>query len=272
VSEYRFSPGILSLRWPRAQIFNNFASAQAAQKSISPFTPHQVFVVRNGVDLDHFKRTPLPTGCPPKMIAIGSLTRVKRWDRLLTAAFKLKQRKFQFRVQIVGDGPVRAALEQQANELNINDSVEFMGQQNDIPVLLSDALLLVHTSESEGCPNVVMEAMACGRPVVATDAGDIPSLMDDGRTGFVVKRDETDALAQRICVLLENRPLCETMSIAAQLKAEKEFGLDRLVRETLTAYENAGWSDERGCSEDARDRSSADNHSLNSLKPKALQQ
>jgi glycosyltransferase involved in cell wall biosynthesis len=232
------------LRWPRAQIFNNFASAQAAQKSISPFAPHQVFVVRNGVDLEHFKRTPLPTGCPPKIIGIGSLTRVKRWDRLLNAAFKIKQMKFQFRIQIVGDGPVRAALEQQANELNINDCVELMGQRNDIPVLLSDALLLAHTSESEGCPNVVMEAMACGRPVVATDAGDIPSLLDDGETGFIVGQDDIDALAQRIGALLQNSALCETMSEAARRMAEKEFGLDRLVRETLTAYRNAGWSDE----------------------------
>jgi glycosyltransferase involved in cell wall biosynthesis len=241
VRKYRFSLGKLSFRWPRSQIFNSFSAADIARKSRSPFTPHQVLVVRNGVDLDHFTRTPVPTGCPPKMIAVGSLTRVKRWDRLLNAAFKLKQMQFQFRVRIVGDGPLRGALERQANELNINHYVEFMGQRNNIPALLSDALLLAHTSGSEGCPNVVMEAMACGRPVIATDTGDIPSLVDDGETGFIIEQDNIDALAQRIGVLLQNRSLCERMSEAARRKAEKEFGLERLVRETLIAYRSAGW-------------------------------
>jgi glycosyltransferase involved in cell wall biosynthesis len=147
-------------------------------------------------------------------------------------------------MQIVGDGPLRESLERQATRLKIMDCVEFMGQQEAIPALLSDALVLAHTSQSEGCPNVVMEAMASGRPVVATNAGDIPSLVDDGETGFIVGQDDIDTLAQRIGVLLQNRQLCETMSIAARRKAEKEFGLDRLVRETLAAYRKAGWSDE----------------------------
>jgi glycosyltransferase involved in cell wall biosynthesis len=244
VKEYKYSLEKLSLCWPRAQIFNSFSAADTAKNAYSPFTPRQVFVVRNGIDLDCFVRTPLPKSSPATVVAIGSLIPLKRWDRLLNAAFKLKQMQFKFRVQIVGDGPLRRTLERQADELKIKDRVEFIGQQNNIPAFLSDALLLAHASGSEGCPNVIMEAMACGRPVVATDAGDIPFLVEDGKTGFVVRQDDTNALAERIAALLQNRSLCERMSEAARVKAQQEFGLKRLLRETLAAYRMAGWHDE----------------------------
>jgi glycosyltransferase involved in cell wall biosynthesis len=196
---------------------------------------------------------PIPNGNSAKVVAIGSLTPVKRWDRLLNAAFKLKQMQFPFRVQIVGEGPLRGTLERQANDLKIKNCVELVGQRNDIPAILSDGLLLAHTSQNEGCPNVIMEAMASGRPVVAMDAGDVPSLVDDGKTGFIVRQDDTNALAERIAVLLQNPSLCERMSVAARLKAEKEFGLERLLGETLAAYRMAGWHDEGESVEPSRE-------------------
>jgi glycosyltransferase involved in cell wall biosynthesis len=244
VRDYGFCLGRLSARWPRAQIFNSFTAGKAAQNSHSPFTPGRVFVVRNGLDLERFTRKPLPNSNTANVVAIGSLLPVKRWDRLLNVVSQLKQMQLQFRVKIAGDGPLREPLERQTDDLRVRDCVEFVGQRSDIPALLSDAVLLVHTSQNEGCPNVVMEAMACGRPVVATDAGDIPSLIDDGETGFVVRQDNSDALAGRIGALLQDRALCEKMSVAARCKAEKEFGLERLLRETLAAYRSAGWCDE----------------------------
>jgi glycosyltransferase involved in cell wall biosynthesis len=244
VTEVGFILGRLCARWPRVQIFNNLTAAHAARSSYSPFTPQRVFVIRNSTDLERFTNTPLPDANPATLVAIGSLTRVKRWDRLISAAGELKKRHIPFRLRMVGDGPLRAPLEQHAHELGIDDRVEFVGQQNDVPALLADALLLVHTSQSEGCPNVIMEAMACGRPVVATDAGDIPSLVDDGKTGFVVAQDDADALAGRIGALINDRVLCERMSVAARLKAEKEFSLKRLLGETFAAYRSAGWRDE----------------------------
>jgi glycosyltransferase involved in cell wall biosynthesis len=86
-----------------------------------------------------------------------------------------------------------------------------------------------------------MEAMACGRAVVATDAGDIPSLVDDGNTGFVVRRGDDEALVNRMLRLVSDRDLCRRMGEAGRSKAEREFGLNRLVEETLAAYQAAGW-------------------------------
>lgn len=243
MSSAGFLLGRLCARWPRIQIFNSIAAAETATASYSAFKPRQVVVVRNGIDLERFEKRKLTGSCPPTVIAIGSLTPVKRWDRLLNAAFKLKQMEINCRVRIVGDGPLRKPLERQAGALGITDFVEFVGQRHDVPALLSDALLLAHTSQSEGCPNVVMEAMACGLPVVATDAGDVPFLVDDGKTGFVVRQGDSEGLAERIAILIRNQELCEQMSIAARLKAEREFGFERVTMETFAAYRNAGWGD-----------------------------
>jgi glycosyltransferase involved in cell wall biosynthesis len=137
---------------------------------------------------------------------------------------------------------LRAALHQQTRFLGVADCVEFLGKRDDVPSVLAKAAVLVHTSDSEGCPNVVMEAMACGRAVVATDVGDIPLLIESGKTGFVVPRENEEALVTHLATLISNQDLCRRMGEAGRAKAEHEFGLDRLVAETLAAYRAAGWN------------------------------
>jgi glycosyltransferase involved in cell wall biosynthesis len=235
--------GRLSARWPRTQIFNSLAAAERARGSKGLFVPRRVYVVRNGIDLQYFRDVPLSTTGQACILSVGSLLPVKRWDRLLGAVLSLKQRGFDFLVRLVGDGPLREPLTQQAQALGVTDCVEFMGYRDDIPDLLAHATFLVHTSDSEGLPNAVLEAMACGRAVVATDVGDTPSLVEDQKTGFVVPRGDDAALVERMATLIADRELCRRMGEAGRLKAEREFGLDRLVSETLAAYRAAGWKD-----------------------------
>ena len=106
---------------------------------------------------------------------------------------------------------------------------------------MADATFVVHTSDHEGCPNAIMEGMACGRAVVATDAGDVSSLIDDGETGFVALRGDHALIVDRMAKLMTDRDLCRRMGLAGRAKAEKEFGLDRLFSQTLAAYQAAGW-------------------------------
>jgi glycosyltransferase involved in cell wall biosynthesis len=237
--------GALNARWPYAHISNSRTSAKNTANG-GLFVPRQVFVVRNGLDLNRFHCSDETPALKSYVAAVGTLSHVKRWDRLLRVVQKLRtvgMGDIQFR--IAGDGPRRPFLEKLARDLGISQRVEFLGEQYDIPAFLRRAKFLVHTSESEGCPNVVMEAMACGLPVVAMEAGDIPCLIEEGKTGFIVSQGDEAVFADRITHLLNDESLCKAMGIAARSRAEKEFGVQRLVSETLQAYRAGGWKDAR---------------------------
>lgn len=236
--------GALNARWPAHHIANSKVCAEAALQANGFFTPRKFSVVRNGLDLNYFHASDTPRHLRTYVASVGSLLPVKRWDRLLKAVQMLKSivaGDVQFR--IAGDGPLRGSLESLARDLGIGDMVQFVGASHDIPKFLDGAQFLIHTSDSEGCPNVVMEAMAVGRAVVATEAGDVPYLVENGTTGFVVHRDDNESLANHIVTLLGNPGLCDQMELNARAKAERDFKLESLVTGTLEAYRSAGWKD-----------------------------
>ena len=213
--------GRLCGRWPCAQIYNSLAAEETAKHSATIFRPRRIYVIKNGVDLDRFS----PRCHPQKgyILAVGSLYPRKRWDRLIRAVAHLASNGVCLEVMHVGSGPLRGELEAMTKILRVEHMVRFLGARQDIPALLADAAFLVHTAEDEGCPNVVLEAMACGRAVVATDAGDVPHLIDDGKTGFAVPRGDETALANRIAILLKDRELCRRMGEAGRIKAERSI-------------------------------------------------
>jgi glycosyltransferase involved in cell wall biosynthesis len=235
--------GSLNGRWPRNQICNSFSALEAAQRSPRFLVPRRLAVIRNGLNLEDFSMTPMSMQEPVCIAGVGSLLPVKRWDRLLYAAAELKNRGANFVVRIAGDGPLREFLEHRSQDLGVSKFVEILGHVEDVPRLLSQAAFLVHVSDAEGCPNAVMEAMACGRAVVATNVGDVASLVEDRKTGFVVARQDHAALVERIADLVKDLNLCCRMGVAARAKAEREFRSDRLLSETFSAYREAGWRD-----------------------------
>jgi glycosyltransferase involved in cell wall biosynthesis len=233
---------VLNTRWPPCFIANSMSGAEAMHRHSGFFSRKQIAVVRNGLDLQRFGYTNDAFKRKSFIAAVGSLYPVKRWDRLLTIVHTLqKLYRDTLCFRIAGDGPLRGVLETQADELGIAKSVNFQGAVRDIPKFLREANFLVHTSESEGCPNAIMEAMACGLPVVAMEAGDIRCLVEDGRTGFVVPQNDEKNFVERVVQLHNDEGLCRRMGLAAREKAEREFTLDRLVTETLVAYRAAGW-------------------------------
>jgi glycosyltransferase involved in cell wall biosynthesis len=179
----------------------------------------------------------------PSIVGVGSLFSFKRWDTIIRVVRQVRSQGYDCTVIIAGDGPERGSLERLARDLGIEEHVKLIGLTSDVPELLNQSRILVHASETEGCPNAVMEAMACGRPVVAMQAGDIPSLVEDGETGFVIRQGDEQTFGQKVLRLLSDDNLCRKMGLAARAKAEHEFGLERLVSETLDAYRSTGWKD-----------------------------
>jgi glycosyltransferase involved in cell wall biosynthesis len=237
--------GALCARWPRFQISNNLLAVSTALAGRGFFTPAQLAFVRNGLDLEKFRKQPLQTSGLAKLLGVGSLLPVKRWDRLIMAAAELKRRGHRFHLQIAGEGPLRKPLRKLADESGLAGEVELLGYVPDVSSLLSKTTILAHTSDTEGCPNSVMEAMACGRAVVATAVGDVPRIVEDGKTGFVVAPTDSGALVSSLERLIRNPEECRQMGELGRAKAEQEFGLQRLAAETLDAYHEAGWRKHR---------------------------
>ena len=233
--------GRLCGRWPSAQIFNSVTAEQNARQVTTFFCSRRIYVIKNGVDLDRFSPRPHPER--GYILAVGNMYARKRWDRLIRAVALLASKGLCPEVVHVGAGPLREELEAMARNLHVEHLFKFLGARHDIPDLLADAAFLVHTSEDEGCPNVVMEALACGRAVVATDAGDVPYLIDDGKMGFVVPREDEAALTRQMATLFEDRDLCRKMGDAGRIKAEQAFVIDRLRSETFAVYRAEGWED-----------------------------
>jgi len=232
--------GRLCARWPRQQIFNSQAAADTAARMSKLFVPCGLHLVRNAVDVQRFSYKPFLSSKPTRVLAVGSLVPIKRWERLFRAAALLKQTGHTFEIQLLGEGPLRYELQQQIHALGIFDCVRLLGYRSDVGELMAAAHFLAHTSDSEGCPNVVAEAMACGRAVVATDTGDVSSLVEDGITGFLVACEDEMGLVEKMRILITAPDICQRIGRAGRAKAEKELGLERFVRETLAIYQKVG--------------------------------
>lgn len=228
--------GPLSARWPQVKICNSVAAKAAVDATRGFFKPSHVHVVTNGLDLTHFTMQS-PQAQEPVLLAVGRLSAQKRWDLLLRAMAEVKHRGLRFRVRQAGQGPLKDTLQAQARELGVREMIDFLGIRPDMPALFAESSFLVHTAEEEGCPNVIMEAMACGRAVVATDAGHSPLLVEDGKTGFIVKCGDVRSLSARMADLIRFPGMAKQMGKLARVKAEREFGIDQLCRRTEHVYD-----------------------------------
>jgi glycosyltransferase involved in cell wall biosynthesis len=160
---------------------------------------------------------------PASSEVVGTVTRlvaVKDIDLFLEAAALLRERRPQVRFVIVGDGPERSALEGRARDLALGDVVDFRGEVRPARPVLAEFQVFVLTSQSEGVPLSVLEAMSAGLPVVATAVGGIPEIVEDGVAGFLVARTGergavAAALADRLEILLADPEVRERMGAAA---------------------------------------------------------
>lgn len=166
-----------------------------------------VHVVRNGVDLQRFRPVPrvearerLGLDGSPLVLSVGNLVPVKGHDLTLDAAARLLPRWPRLRLVLVGQGPQRNELEAKAHAAGMADHVHFAGivPNDQLAHWYSAADVSVLASRSEGWANVLLESMACGTPVVATDVGGSAEVIGDGRGGILLPRRDADALAAAI--------------------------------------------------------------------------
>jgi len=217
--------------------------------------PGRIVTVRNGVDVMRFRaprraaaevraELAIPDGAP-LLVAIGTLGRCKGQDVAIDALARManpSDRSRTAHLVLVGEGPDSGALVAQAHRLGIAGRVRFAGvrARDDVADLLHAADLLVHAARWEGFGRVVAEAMAAGRPVVATRVGGLEEIVADGATGILIEPERPDALARAADELLADRPRAQRLGRAAADFAARELdvaatarGVARVLREVV---------------------------------------
>jgi len=210
------------------------------QNAIRPFVPpppEEVAQVRERFELSE---------TVPLILSVGRLSREKGHAELIAAATLLRDRGAAFRLVLLGDGPERAALERKVASLALQDRVVFAGHRPDVAPFYAAARLFVLPSHSEGSPNVVLESVAAGVPVVATAVGGVPEILEDGQTGVLVAKGQPPELAAAIERLLRDPALCLRLSRQAcetilprHAPEERMRWLIRFYQGVLDAYYRA---------------------------------
>lgn len=208
--------------------------------------PDRVTVIYNGVDLSRFEGPPVdraqllgPLGIPRGDRVITCVARLvppKSHEVLLDAAARVLKRAPLTTFLLVGDGPLAAPLEEQAQRLGIASKVVFAGMRNDVPRILRASDASVLSSTREGFSIVLIESLAAGLPVVATNVGGNAEAIEEGVSGFLVPAGDAACLADRLTRLLEDENLRSRMSEAAGRRSLR-FSLEETVRATEALYD-----------------------------------
>ena len=208
--------------------------------------PHKLHVIRNGVDTQRFApepagpaRTALGIDAGPVLLSVGNLVELKGHHIALQALPAVLRRHPRALLAIIGDGSERAALQRQAAALGVAGHVRFPGAlpNEQLPRWYSAADVLILASSREGWPNVLLEAMACGTPVVATDVGGVPEVLARAPGAVLVKRRDAATLADAVEAVLAACPDREAVRRYAQ-----EFSWEHTSCAQLELFQRLAWT------------------------------
>lgn len=192
-------------------------------------------LIPNGIDTVKFVPALV---APEKPVAcfVGRLEHVKAPEVLFNAWAYVVRVMPEARLLVAGEGRDEGSFRQLVNDLQLESTVTFLGRQEDVRPILQASCLLVLSSRSEGMPGVVLEAMASGLPVVATDVGQLRALIRHGESGIVVAPGMPESLGAAMHQLLADRDLARTMGQTARHLAEEAFCLESMATQYESLY------------------------------------
>jgi glycosyltransferase involved in cell wall biosynthesis len=196
----------------------------------------RIVAVHNGMpDVGSHLRAD-PSRSPPHLIMVARFGAQKDHPTLLRALANL--REFPWVLDLVGDGPLLRDMQSLVTELDIAQRVHFWGQRHDVEQFLARAQVMVLTTNWEGFPRSILEAMRAGLPVIASSVGGIAEAVEDQRSGYVVPRGDVSALQERLTRLLREPGLRAQLGTHGRHRYEEHFTLDHCVRKTFEVYHN----------------------------------
>lgn len=230
------------------------SNSEAAKKVLierEKIPENKIMVVPNGVDCSLFRPPSLEEkqkaqsrlGLQPDkvvIVSVANLLPVKGHHHLLEAVAAtpstIRERIY---LLLAGEGPLRPALEKQAEALKLSGIVRFLGRQDrrGVAETLRAADIFVLASLWEGLPNAILEAMACGLPVIATDVGGIPELIQNNKNGLLVQPQDTATLTQSILKMLQDIESRRLIGDKGRERALSNFSLEAMITKTEEIYE-----------------------------------
>ena len=233
-------------KWSNKIVANSKSVADRVVKE-DKINDDKVTYIYNGIDVQSFvthvdssqKKEQL--GIPPENKVVTVVANmyypIKGHSYFIHAASKIIRVMPDTTFILVGDGTLKESFIRLSKKLNVFKNMLFLGFRPDIPELLAITDIAVLPSLSEGFPNVVLEAMAAGKPVVASAVGGILEIVLNNETGFLIPPADSDALAEKIITLLQDEALCTVMGIAGYQRVAALFSIDQMVRNTECLYE-----------------------------------
>jgi glycosyltransferase involved in cell wall biosynthesis len=207
----------------------------------------QIKLIDNGIDLSPFNsavpvlKSELTTADQLLIGTVGRLVAQKGLTFFLMAAQQLLKEFPNLKFAIVGDGPDRGKLQQMAKDLGIENHVCFTGARSDMPNVYASLDVFALASVSEGLPMALLEAMASGVPVVATEVGAVPKVILPGKTGMLVRPGDAAELAQAIACLLRDPALRERLAEIGKQEIRGQFSSQVMTQNYCRVYEEIGY-------------------------------
>jgi glycosyltransferase involved in cell wall biosynthesis len=197
--------------------------------------PEKFVTVHNGIADSPYRATP-GDAAVPRIVMVARFSEQKAQGLLIEA---VAQMRTPFRLLLVGDGPLRSAVERQVAKLNLADRVEFLGQRMDIAEILASSDIFALFTNWEGFPISILEAMRAGLPVVASDVNGVREAVADESSGFLAAAGDVGMFRQRLEQLLQDRLLREKFGAAGRWRFEKEFTVEAMLGKTAGIYRSA---------------------------------
>jgi glycosyltransferase involved in cell wall biosynthesis len=203
--------------------------------------PSKLRFIPNGVDTQVFRPGPRngylhsQLKIPPDVPLVGFVGRLspeKGPSNFIKIASIAHNKIRDCHFVLVGDGPIRQKIEEDIDSLGMEKFIHLVGLQSDMPAVYGSLDLVVSTSHSEAMPLAILEAMASGLPVIATNVGGVIDLIEEGQTGLLNSFDDFDGIARHIVLLMTDQSLRMRMGAGARKRIEKNFELNNIVSQT----------------------------------------